>query len=251
MANQAKGEPAAQLVLLDAVSVGWRFVALTAVAVAVSLASPIRARGQAPPAADGPSPMASPSPSLDPGSRRPSRPSAKASTRTADSASAGEAKSSNDQGFLWGTGAPGSHGPVHITSDKLKLDYKAKSVLFTGHVLALQSGTQLLSETLRVDYGKDFHDIKEIVADGKVKISQGARWATGDHAVLDETARTVVMTGHPVVHEGDDRIDGIKITVYLDTGHCEVEKAQAVLYPKEAKSTDNKTDNKIPHDQAP
>ncbi len=250
MGNQAKGEPAARLALLDAASAGRRLAAFTAMAIAVVLASPIGARGQALPAAGGSPPMASPSSSSDSASPRPSRSSPKASARTANSASAKETKSSDDQGFLWGAGASRNRGPINIKSDMLKLDYKAKSVLFTGHVLALQSGTQLLSETLKVLYGKDFHDIKEIVADGKVKISQGARWATGDHAVLDETVRTVVLTGHPAVHEGEDRIDGTKITVYLDTGHSEVEKAQAVLYPKEAKSADN-TDHKIPHDQAP
>ncbi len=132
-----------------------------------------------------------------------------------------------------------NHGPIDINSDQLNLDYKGNTIVFTGHVHAVQSGSELTSKTLQVKYGKDFHQVQEMVADGDVRMSQGQRWATGDHAVLDETKHTMVLTGSPVVHDGRDQIAGTKITVFLQTGKSEVEHPKAVIFPREGKSQDN------------
>ncbi len=125
--------------------------------------------------------------------------------------------------------------PINIKAESMSLDYQGKSILWSGHVRAIQSGSQLTSDTLRVNYGQDFHDIKEMIANGNVRISQGTRWATGDHAVLDQTRHTVVLTGSPVVHDGEDQIAGTKITVHLDTNQSDVENARAVIFPHESK----------------
>jgi len=118
----------------------------------------------------------------------------------------------------------------------LSLDYQGKSVTFKGKVRATQAGSQLTSEVLRVNYGKDFNDVREMIATGNVRISQGTRWATGDHAVLDQTKHTVVLTGSPVVHDGEDQIAGTKITVHLDTNQSDVENARAIIFPHESKA---------------
>ncbi len=136
-------------------------------------------------------------------------------------------------------GGKSNHGPININSDQLNLDYKNNTVFFTGHVHAVQSGSELTSNTLQVKYGKDFHQVQEMVADGDVRMSQGQRWATGDHAVLDESKHTMVLTGSPVVHDGRDQIAGTMITVFLQTGKSEVEHPKAVIFPREAKSQDN------------
>ena len=134
----------------------------------------------------------------------------------------------------------GGHGPIDIKSDKLELDYKSNVVTFVGHVRAIQSGAQLTSNSLKVIYGKDFHQVKQMFADGNVRMSQGTRWATGDHAVVNQLAHTVVLTGNPVVHDGEDQITGTRITVHLDTGKSEVEGARAVFFPKQQETRDNK-----------
>jgi lipopolysaccharide export system protein LptA len=135
----------------------------------------------------------------------------------------------------------GNKGPVDIKSDALDLDYKGNIVTFRGHVHAVQADATLTSDTLTVTYGKDFHEVKEMVANNNVRMSQGERWATGDRAVLDQAKHTVTLTGSPVVHDGEDQVTGNKITVHLDTGKSEVEGARAVFFPKDQKTRDNKT----------
>lgn len=136
----------------------------------------------------------------------------------------------------------GNKGPIDIKADTLNLDYKRNVVTFAGHVHAVQADATLTSDSLTVSYGKDFHEVKEMVANDNVRMSQGTRWATGDHAVLDQAKHTVTLTGSPVVHDGQDQVAGTKITVHLDTGKSEVEGgARAVFFPNQQKTRDNKT----------
>jgi lipopolysaccharide export system protein LptA len=121
----------------------------------------------------------------------------------------------------------------------MSLDYRGNSVLFTGHVRATQATGQLSSQQLRVNYGKDFHDVTEMIATGNVRISQGERWATGQHAVMNQKQQTVVLTGSPVVHDGPDEITGDRITVYLQTGRSVVDHARAVIFPKGSQASES------------
>ncbi len=122
--------------------------------------------------------------------------------------------------------------PIDIRSQSMSLDYQNHSVLWIGNVHATQADAQLTSDQLRVNYfDKDFKQMKDMVADGNVRLSQGTRWATGKHGVMDQTKRTVVLTGSPVAHEGNDQITGCKITVFLNTSQSVVDCAHAVLFP--------------------
>jgi lipopolysaccharide transport protein LptA len=132
-----------------------------------------------------------------------------------------------------------NHGPINIRSDSLSLDYKNNTVLFNGHVRVVQAGGVLTSNSLLVKYNKS-HEIERAVANGNVRMSQGTRWVTSDHAVLNQTDHTIVLTGNPVAHNGDDQVTGSKITVYLQSGKSVVDgNARAVFFPRPSKNGDN------------
>ncbi|HZO81468.1 MAG TPA: LptA/OstA family protein [Candidatus Binataceae bacterium] len=191
-------------------------------------------------AATPPAPATAQKGERSPGDR--AHPVAAASAPSAGQASSADAKDATaEQGNPFSALQLSSgHGPIDIKSDTLELDYKGNSVTFRGHVRAVQADAVLTSDSLKVLYGKDFHEVKEMFADGNVRMSQGTRWATGDHAVLDQTAHTVVLTGNPVVHDGEDQVAGTRITVHLDSGKSEVQGARAVLFPKQQQTRDNK-----------
>jgi lipopolysaccharide export system protein LptA len=143
-----------------------------------------------------------------------------------------------------------SKSPIDIKSESMSLDYEHHAILWTGHVHANQANAQLTSDKLHVNYfDKDFKQMKDIVAEGNVRISQGTRWATGDHGVMDQTKHTMVLTGSPVVHDGTDQITGSKITVYLDNGRSVVEGAHAVIFPHQADEADNSPTKSAPAEQ--
>lgn len=130
-------------------------------------------------------------------------------------------------------------GPTNIKSDTGTLDYQNKAILFTGHVHVVQAGGDLTSDTLKVQYGQNFNDIKMMYADGNVRMSQGARWITSDHAVLDQTKHLLTFHGNPVAHDGEDQITGSTIMVDLITSKSTVENPRVVIFPRESKNPDN------------
>jgi lipopolysaccharide export system protein LptA len=151
----------------------------------------------------------------------------------------GDSKDSPDSNSPFaGLEGGSNHGPINIKSEKMSFDYKNNAVVFVGHVHAVQSGSELTTDTLHVQMNKQ-SQIQEMIAEGNVRMSQGQRWATGDHAVLDENVHTLILTGSPVVHDGNDQIAGTKITVYLQTGKSEVADPKAVIFPRESKKPNN------------
>ena len=143
-----------------------------------------------------------------------------------------------------------SKSPIDIKSESMSLDYEHHAIVWTGHVHANQANAQLSADKLHVNYlDKDFKQMKDIVAEGNVRMSQGTRWATGDHGVMDQTKHTMVLTGSPVVHDGNDQITGSKITGYLDTGRSVVEGAHAVIFPHQDDEAENSATKKAPDSQ--
>ena len=136
--------------------------------------------------------------------------------------------------------------PTNINSDSMNLDYKGKAILFNGHVHAVQGAGDLTSDKLRVQYGQDFNDVKMMYADGNVRMSQGTRWVTADHAVLDQSQHVLTFHGNPVVHDQKDQITGSLITVDMVTGKSTVQNPRVVIFPREDKNADNVTANDNP-----
>ena len=58
--------------------------------------------------------------------------------------------------------------------------------------------------------------LKQIIADGHVRITSGEQRATCRHAVFDEAKRTVTLRGKAVLQDGTNRVIGEIVTVFLD-----------------------------------
>jgi lipopolysaccharide export system protein LptA len=155
-------------------------------------------------------------------------------------------------------------GPVRIDSDSLELDYKTSNIVYKGHVQVTQGDITLNSDRLSITYdpaavkrdntgeggaktpGTDADRIKQIIADGNVRIRQGTRFAEGRRAVFDQAKQTVVLSDGAVLHEGPNQVAGERVIVYLKEERSVVEggsnsRVKAVLYPgkddKAAKAT--------------
>jgi len=63
-----------------------------------------------------------------------------------------------------------------------------------------------------------------IEADGHITVLSGADSVTGDDAVVDMKANTIVVTGNVVLAQGQNVISGSKLTVDLNTGRAKVEQ---------------------------
>jgi len=124
-----------------------------------------------------------------------------------------------------------SKAPIYIKSKSMSRLYESFRALGRRRA-RYPGGVDAYQRSVAVNYfDKDFKQMKDMVADGNVRLSQGTRWATGKHGVMDQTKRTVILTGSPVAHDGNDQITGCKITVYLNTSQSVVDCAHAVLFP--------------------
>jgi lipopolysaccharide transport protein LptA len=129
--------------------------------------------------------------------------------------------------------------PIDITAEKLDFDYKSRRTTFRGNVEVVQGDVHLVSDVLTVDLEEGSKDqeqkLRAVHADGHVTITQGARKATGDRAVFDQTTRTMILTGNGVLQEGLNQVKGEKITVYPDESRMEVtgenSRVKVTLFP--------------------
>jgi lipopolysaccharide export system protein LptA len=136
--------------------------------------------------------------------------------------------------------------PIHIRSRDLEFRYNERRITYRGDVVATQGETTLKSDTLTVTYEEPTAEkdpaqprpentalekgaaqskrqntsvqqqLKEIVAEGNVDITSGDRHATAKKAVFTQATRTVVLSGNAILQEGENRVNGEKVTVYLD-----------------------------------
>jgi lipopolysaccharide transport protein LptA len=84
--------------------------------------------------------------------------------------------------------------------------------------------------------GTDADKIKEVVAEGHVRIHKGDRLAEGRRAVFDQAKQTIVLSDGAVLHEGPNQVAGDRIVVYLQEERSVVEggsnsRVSAVFYP--------------------
>ncbi|MBI5562014.1 MAG: lipopolysaccharide transport periplasmic protein LptA [Deltaproteobacteria bacterium] len=124
--------------------------------------------------------------------------------------------------------------PVTITSDSMEASKADGSVIFRGHVAAVEDFT-LCADELAISYGKE-KEIREMTATGNVRIFQTDRTATASKAAYDREKRTLVLTGQAVVKQCSDTVRGDRITVHVDDENALVEgetgsRVKAVIMP--------------------
>jgi lipopolysaccharide export system protein LptA len=77
------------------------------------------------------------------------------------------------------------------------------------------------------------HSLERFTVDGHVHVQRGTRTADAAHGELDESARTLVLTGtedeDPVLRDGSERLVGSRILLQLDSEDAWVSRPRLVL----------------------
>ena len=116
----------------------------------------------------------------------------------------------------------------------MEVDQKKNTITYKGRVVTIQNDMTMRSETLTAYFDPEMKQMKQIVAEGKVNATQGNRVATGDKAVFDDKAKTVTLTGSPVMRQGNSQVSGAKVVYFI-----EQDKAMAEGDGKMQSSSDN------------
>ncbi|MBW1784030.1 MAG: lipopolysaccharide transport periplasmic protein LptA [Deltaproteobacteria bacterium] len=141
----------------------------------------------------------------------------------------------------------GGSGPMVIHSNTLEADDKKGVVIFTGDIEAKRDDFTVYCQKMVVYYQKSPErkdapkaatKIDKIVATGQVKIvrTEGGV-ATGQKAVYYQKDEKLVLTGDPVVKQGDNSVEGDRITLFLKEDRSVVEsskekRVKAIIFPK-------------------
>jgi lipopolysaccharide export system protein LptA len=131
--------------------------------------------------------------------------------------------------------------PIFITSDWMEVDQKKNTITYKGRVVTVQADMTMRSETLTAYYDPEMKKMKQIIAEGKVNATQGNRVATGQKAVFDDQAKTVTLTGSPIMRQGNSQVSGVKIIYFIEQDKSIVEgddkiPVRATIFPEELKS---------------
>ncbi len=136
--------------------------------------------------------------------------------------------------------------PIFITSNWMEADRKKNTITYKGQVVAIQADMTMRSETLTAYYDSDMKQLKEAIAEGKVNIVQGNKTATGNKAVFDGKAQTVILTGDPLVRQGNSEVSGNRITFFIEEDRAVVEggseRAKAVIFPEEIEGREKRNE---------
>lgn len=128
--------------------------------------------------------------------------------------------------------------PIYITSDWMEVDQKKNTITYKGGVVMVQADMTMRSEALTAHYDPEMKRIDRIIAEGKVNATQGDRIATGNKAVFDDKAKTVTLTGNPIMRQGNNQVSGTKVVYFIEQDRAVAEgdgkvRVQATIFPDE------------------
>ncbi|MFZ0611251.1 MAG: lipopolysaccharide transport periplasmic protein LptA [Desulfobacterales bacterium] len=140
-------------------------------------------------------------------------------------------------GWSWATAQVGKSAtpaqPITITADQLVSDDTSKTAEFSGNVKVVRGEYTLTADRLVVSYKKGEPaaapnsmgrtNIREVAAEGNVRIFSTELTAAAQRAVYDAGERTLVLSGDAsTVTSGAASVSGARITLFLDTARFEV-----------------------------
>ncbi|MFZ0243934.1 MAG: lipopolysaccharide transport periplasmic protein LptA [Desulfobacterales bacterium] len=127
---------------------------------------------------------------------------------------------------------------ITITADQLVSDDASKTAEFSGNVKVVRGAYTLTTDRLVVSYQGGERaatansvgraNIREVVAEGNVRIFSTDLTAAAQRAVYDAGQRTLVLSGEAsTVTSGAASVSGTRITLFLDTARFEVSGSPA------------------------
>lgn len=126
--------------------------------------------------------------------------------------------------------------PIEVTAQQLEADQQQRKAVFSGDVVAKQGDITLYSEKLIVYSLPEEDRVDRLEALGHVRVVQLDRVATAERAIYRQQQETLELYGQAEVQQGQNRVSGDEITVYLRENRSVVKsdggRVKAVLFPQ-------------------
>jgi len=131
--------------------------------------------------------------------------------------------------------------PVTVDSDRMERFGKESLVVFSGNVVARQSGSVQYADRMEVYLDEKGDRILRTVSTGNVRIvTRDCRTGTARRAEYQDLEQRVVLSGNARVWQEDNVVSGESIVIYLSQDRSVVEggtqeRVKAVFYPRDDK----------------
>jgi len=116
-----------------------------------------------------------------------------------------------------------SSAPIRVSAKTLEWDHKGHKATFHQEVVAQQEDLAIHSDDLIVYFNEDDTDITRLVSRGNVRIVQMDRRASCEEAVYNRIQNRIVLTGNPVIRQGENEVRGDRIIFYVAENRSVVE----------------------------
>lgn len=146
----------------------------------------------------------------------------------------------------------GGKDPIKIDADRLDVFDRENKAVFAGNVVAVQGDSTIRCSTMTVTYkrGRDApgkgargdakteardegadaaprspaeNGIQKVDCAGPVTVVQKDQVATGDHAVFDQDAKRIVLTGNVVLSQCQNVTRGQRLVYDMNTGRANMD----------------------------
>ena len=162
----------------------------------------------------------------------------------------------------------GGKEPIKIDADRLDVFDRENKAIFVGNVVAVQGESTIRCSTMTVFYkrGRDGakpgdraaeaepaepqrnpaeNGIQKVDCAGPVTVVQKDQVATGDHAVFDQDAKRIVLTGNVVLSQCQNVTRGQRLVYDMSTGRANMDpvaggRVSALFVPGEKDAKDGK-----------
>ncbi|TCK60854.1 lipopolysaccharide transport periplasmic protein LptA [Seleniivibrio woodruffii] len=129
--------------------------------------------------------------------------------------------------------------PIKILSDYMKYTGSDNTSRFSGNVVVTDGEMRVSADNMDVTFDKS-NNVKEINAQGNVKIEKEGLLALSDRAKLFAAEEMAVLSSNVRVWQGDNYLEGEKVTLYNENNRIFVDRGtnnrvKIIIAPKEAK----------------
>lgn len=114
-----------------------------------------------------------------------------------------------------------SNSPVDVEADRIEVQDRADRAIFSGNVVARQGNMTMTAARLTVAYTDTSGvDVQRLEASGGVTLRTPGETARGNFAIYDVNRRLVTMTGAVHLTQGQNRVQGGRLTLDLNTSRA-------------------------------
>ncbi len=115
---------------------------------------------------------------------------------------------------------------IDVRADQFHADARSGEGEFSGNVVATLSDLTLLCERLRVRYDRGRGDVREVEAQGGVRLKLGERHGRADNIVYDVVNGSILLKGAPSLQDGDTLLQGEEIRIQVSSRTVECRKCR-------------------------